>query len=75
MTPFAVVQRAARLAPELDKLMAQPGGPINDGGDEGPTLWSTEMILRALYAAGLTLDADLALPSTVKLALDRLTNA
>jgi hypothetical protein len=61
VTPFAVVQRAARLAVSLDEVEpALPG------------TWSTEMVLRALHHAGLTLDADLAQPSDVKGALERL---
>lgn len=61
MTPFAVIQRAARLASSLDEVEpALPG------------TWSTEMVLRALHRAGLTLEADVAQPGDVRAALDRI---
>lgn len=53
MTPGAVRQRAARLAPELDRVCK--ARPVD--GDS--MLWSIEMVLDALYRAGLTLDADM----------------
>lgn len=63
MTPFAVTQRAARLAPELDRFFAE----------RDPTqLVSTEEVLIVLWRAGLTLDADLGLPGAVRAALTRL---
>lgn len=69
MTPFAVIQRAARLAPELDLLLTEADGPGGQGSDHP---WSAEHVLRALQRAGLTLEADLMQPSTVSLALKRL---
>jgi hypothetical protein len=65
MTPFAVMQRAARLAPELDKIL------INHYGVTGVTL-TTRDVLEACYAAGLTIDAETAQPSYVKAALDKM---
>lgn len=69
MTPFAVLQRAARLAPELDRIMSN-GALIRRAGE--PLTWTTEEVLRALYAAGLTLDADVGGASVVKAAQERL---
>lgn len=69
MTPFAVTQRAARLAPALDHLMLN-GALIRRAGE--PLAWTTEEVLRALYEAGLTLDADLSQPGDVRAALARL---
>lgn len=62
MTPFAVTQRAARLATELN------GAEYAAGQAE---LWNVETVLRALHRAGLTLDSDLG-ESQVKAALLRL---
>jgi hypothetical protein len=64
MTPFAVTQRAARLAPELDTVLRDWHGVT------GVTL-TTEDVLGALWRAGLTLEADLANPSDVYSALQR----
>lgn len=71
MTPFAVIQRAARLAPELDRMLTEPDGPGGQGSDHP---WTTEHVLRALYACGLTLEADVGggAQSTVKVAMQRL---
>jgi hypothetical protein len=65
MTPFAVTQRAARLAPELDRVLRDWHGVT------GVTL-ATEDVLTALWHAGLTLNADLGPDSGVYGALERL---
>lgn len=75
MTPFAVTQRAARLAVELCRIEQEADGPGGPASDEP---WSVEHVLRCLYRAGLTLEADLGeggtrgAPSTVAAALTRL---
>ena len=69
MTPFAVIQRAARLAPELDRLM--PSGALVRAAGE-PVAWRVEEILTALDRAGLTLEADMSHPGVVAQALTRL---
>lgn len=66
MTPFALIQRAARLAPELDKMLGE--GMSQDG----EFVWTTERVLRALHRAGLTLEADVDSPGTVAAACQRL---
>jgi hypothetical protein len=65
MTPFAVTQRAARLAPELDRIHFERYGV------ELPPV-TTADVLVALWRSGLTLDADLHSPSRVLAALNRL---
>lgn len=70
MTPFAVTQRAARLAPELDALARTLLDDRIDGAELAPI--ATEDVLRALWRAGLTLDADLSHPGVVLAALRRI---
>lgn len=67
MTPLAVIQRAARLAPELDRVL-QARWDAEQCVYDPPTI---EDVLRALYAAGLTLEADVGAPSIVKEAMIR----
>lgn len=62
MTPFAVIQRAARLAPELDRAWSHTEGHA----------WTVDLVLAALYAAGLTLEADVGGASIVKAAQERI---
>jgi len=70
MTQFAQIQRAARLAPQLDKITAALIDHRIDGAEVAA--WTTGDVLNALYAAGLKLDADLGLPGEVAQAQARL---